>query len=170
MVIDLAVHVITADQVGLDGMNGAITDDDTGVVAVEHFEDSLDIEEVVLDASHIAVAQNVVHAVGVELARDDGMIPGMRFLRDALDDTFRHARIKIVKDAVDIAVLAHDVRACHGLVVKAADAGNTGLEGMAEGRMADVVQERRGARDRAFERIAIGTGAVENAARHMLRA
>ena len=168
--IDLAVHVIAADEVGLDGMYGAVADDDAGAVTVEHLEDALDIEEIVLDAGHITVAEDVVHAIGVELAGDDRMIPGVRLLRDALDDAFGHARVEIVQDAIDIAVLAHDVRAGHGLVIEVADGGDAGLEGMAESGMADVVQKRRSARDRALERVAVGAGAVEYAARHMLRA
>ena len=170
MMIDLAVHVVTADQVGLDCMDRAIADDDAVAVAVEHLEDALDVEEIVLDAGHVAVAEDIVHAVRVELTGNNRMIPGMRLLRDALDDAFGHARVKVVQDMKDLAVLAHDVRTCHGLVIEAADGGYAGLEGMAERRVTDIMQERSRARDGALERIARGAGAVKDAACDMLRA
>lgn len=75
VMIDLLIHVISADEVGFNGVNGAETDGDAVVVAIEHFEDTVDVIEVVSDAGHVTVPQDIIHSVGIELTGYDGVIP-----------------------------------------------------------------------------------------------
>ena len=168
VVIDLLIHVVSAYQIRFDGMNGAVFDDETIGIEIEHLHNPIEIVQIIAYPRHIAISQNVIHAIGIELARYNRMIPSMAFLSDTADDAFWHAAIEIAQDSIDIAIFAQNIGASHRFVIEIANLRHPRFESMAKRRMTNIVQQCRRARHGSLESIAAWIGTVEHALGNVL--
>src|SRR5690606_36000884 len=71
--VDLPIHIIPCLQIIFDGVYAACRNEKTVVFLVyfQRFKDPFQVEDAVFDPSHQRIAEQVIHAVCVELGRHD---------------------------------------------------------------------------------------------------
>ncbi len=137
MKIHLPIHLIPGHQIVLDGMHAAFLDHDMAPVGTKHAQNPVQIEGAAVDSGEIGVPQQVVHPVGVHLARDQ---TDHDFMPVSPVDHLGHLLRKISghgrQHAVHFRILQHNSTRPFLMEGK-----EHALEGMGERPVPDIVQQ-----------------------------
>ena len=155
--------MVARDEVALDRLVGACIDQQSAAVGTQHDEDAFDVVAAHLRAGHVGVAQEVVEPVGIHLARDDVAAEPGGGAANEVDNTLRQGRVYLPENLVRLTLRMQQQLRREVFMVEAEDT----LHDMAEGGVADVVQERRCYGRNAVERLHLIAEGVADAAGHM---
>ena len=138
--IDVAIHVITRLQVGLDGAEtlGGDGQAGTGFIHDQGVKKPTQVEGAVMASGHEIVAEEIIESIGVELAGEHVREKSpIGFAGQKARDHFGERAVVFGQDSMHVALRVLDDPGGLGFVVDIADA----LEDMAQGAVTEIVQE-----------------------------